>query len=132
MSYEKIDCNGKKFMFFDIVQIDKLEENKYISNFFKIKLVEDLIIKYKDIIKVSNNIYVEGHLNSYMKDSKMIYYIYPKEIKILDNNYNLTNNNTPTISYDTDGVMLWNGKRCEATEPSEEERQRMEKILSEY
>lgn len=131
LSYERIDCNGKRFRFFDIVQNDKLEDDKYTSNFFKVKLVEDLINKYKDIIKVSNNIYVDGYLNSYIKDSKMIYYIYPKEIKELDCNYKLLGNDIPMISYDTDGVMLWHGKRCEAIPPTEEERKEMELLLSE-
>ena len=36
------------------------------------------------------------------------------------------------ISYDTDGVMLWHGKRCEATPPSEEELKEMEDLLSEF
>lgn len=36
------------------------------------------------------------------------------------------------ISYDTDGVMLWNGKRCESVQPTEEERKEMEDLLSEF
>lgn len=36
------------------------------------------------------------------------------------------------ISYDTDGVMLWYGKRCESVEPTEEERKEMEDLLSEF
>ena len=36
------------------------------------------------------------------------------------------------ISYDTDGVMLWHGKRCESVEPTEEERREMEDLLSEF
>ena len=36
------------------------------------------------------------------------------------------------ISYDTDGVMLWHGKRCEAIPPTEEELKEMEELLKEY
>lgn len=36
------------------------------------------------------------------------------------------------ISYDTDGVMLWHGKRCESVEPKKEERKEMEDLLSEF
>ena len=36
------------------------------------------------------------------------------------------------ISYDTDGVMLWHGKRCKSVEPTEEERKEMEDLLSEF
>ena len=44
------------------------------------------------------------------------------------------------ISYDTDGVMLWNGKRCESVPPTKEEQKvfqfssdvEMEDLLSEF
>lgn len=36
------------------------------------------------------------------------------------------------ISYDTDGVMLWHGKRCESTPPTEEEQKEMEDLLREF
>ena len=36
------------------------------------------------------------------------------------------------ISYDTDGVMLWHGKRCESVEPTEEERKEMEDIIESF
>ena len=36
------------------------------------------------------------------------------------------------ISYDTDGVMLWHGKRCESVEHTEEERKEMKDLLSEF
>lgn len=132
LSYERKDINGKRFMFFDIVQNDKLDNNSYSSSFYKVKLNEDLLNKYQDIIKVSNNIYIIGYLNSYLKDNQNIYYIYPKEIKLLDKNYKLEDDDIPMIDYDTDGVMLWHGKRCEAIPPSEEELKEMEDLLSEF
>ena len=36
------------------------------------------------------------------------------------------------ISYDTDGVMLWHGKRCKSVEPTEEERKEMEDIIESF
>lgn len=36
------------------------------------------------------------------------------------------------ISYDTDGVMLWNDKRCESVPPTKEEQKEMEDLLSEF
>ena len=132
LSYERKDINGKRFMFFDIVQNDKLDNNSYSSSFYKVKLNEDLLNKYQDIIKVSNNIYIIGYLNSYLKDNQNIYYIYPKEIKLLDKNYKLEDDDIPMIDYATDGVMLWHGKRCEAIPPSEEELKEMEDLLSEF
>lgn len=132
LSYERKDINGKRFMFFDIVQNDKLDNNSYSSSFYKVKLNEELLNKYQDIIKVSNNIYIIGYLNSYLKDNQNIYYIYPKEIKLLDKNYKLEDDDIPMIDYDTDGVMLWHGKRCEAIPLSEEELKEMEDLLSEF
>lgn len=132
LSYERKDINGKRFMFFDIVQNDKLDNNSYSSSFYKVKLNEELLNKYQDIIKVSNNIYIIGYLNSYLKDNQNIYYIYPKEIKLLDKNYKLEDDDIPMIDYDTDGVMLWHGKRCEAIPTSEEELKEMEDLLSEF
>ena len=36
------------------------------------------------------------------------------------------------ISYDPDGVMVWNGKRCESTELSDEEREELENLLAPF
>lgn len=38
----------------------------------------------------------------------------------------------PSIEYDTDGIMLWNGKRCEAIPPTEEELEEINVILNQY
>lgn len=118
-------------MFFDIVQNDKIDDKTYNSSFYKIRLNSDLINKYENILYKGNNVYINGYLHSYKKDTRLIYYIYPKEIKVLDKDFNLEEE-TPMISYDTDGVMLWHGKRCEATPPSEEELKEMEDLLSEF
>lgn len=115
------------------MQNDKLEDGSYSSTFFKVKLTSDLISKYQDLIKVSNNIYINGYLNNYVKDGKIIYYVFPKEIKLLDENYKSNENtNPPLISYDTDGVMLWHGVRCESQEATPEEIKEMEELLSEF
>ena len=45
------------------------------------------------------------------------------------NNNKILNN---IISYDTDGVMLWHGKRCEATPATLEEQKEMEELLSRF
>lgn len=133
LSYERVDIKGNKFRFFDIVQNDKLEDGSSSSSFFKIKLSSDLISKYQDLIKVSNNVYINGYLNNYVKNGKTIYYIFPKEIKLLDENYmSKENDDIPFISYDTDGVMLWHGKRCESVEPTLEDKKEMEALLNDF
>ena len=45
------------------------------------------------------------------------------------NNNKILNN---IISYDTNGVMLWHGKRCEATPATPEEQKEMEELLSRF
>lgn len=119
-------------MFFDIVQNEYIDDNLYNSSFYKIRLYNNLIKRYQSVLFKGKNIYVSGYLNSYKKDSKVIYYIYPLEIKELDNNYTLDESSSPTISYDPDGVMVWNGKRCESTMCTPEEQKEIEALLSEY
>ena len=107
-------------MFFDIVQNEMIDNKIYNSSFYKVRLNNDLITKYKDILVKGNNLYIDGYLHSYKKDTKLICYIYQKEILKLDKDFNFENE-IPMISYDTDGVMLWHGKRCESIPPTEEE-----------
>lgn len=38
----------------------------------------------------------------------------------------------PRIRYDSDGVMVWNGQRCESKKATEEEQQEMEEILKDF
>ena len=63
IAYERKDINGNKFMFFDVMQ----------NGFYKVKLNEDLIRTYKNVIRVSNRIYIVGYLNSYIKDKQNIW-----------------------------------------------------------
>ena len=74
-------------------------------------------------------IFLSSHI---LKDNQNIYYIFPKEIKLLDKNYKLENNDIPMIDYDTDGVMIWHGVRCESEPLSEEEQKEMADLLSAY
>ena len=38
----------------------------------------------------------------------------------------------PKINFDTDGIMLWNGKRCESVPMNPEEEAKLKDILSQY
>ena len=127
----KIDINNNKFMFFDIVQNEMIDNKIYNSSFYKVRLNNDLIIKYKELLIKGNNLYIDGYLHSYKKDTRLIYYIYPKEIIKLDENFNIENE-IPLISYDADGVMLWHGKRCEAISPTDEELKEIENLLNRF
>ena len=51
-------------------------------------------------------------------------------IDITDNYDDITNGRkAPHIRYDPDGVMVWNGKRCESIPPTEEEKKRNGRII---
>lgn len=118
-------------MFFDIVQNEMIDNKIYNSSFYKVRLNNDLITKYQNLLIKGNNLYIDGYLHSYKKDTRLIYYIYPKEILKLDKDFNFEDE-ISMISYDTDGVMLWHGKRCESIPPTEEELKEMEDLLSEF
>lgn len=126
--------------------------NPYFSNLFgvKPKAISVSIKKLKDL----------GYINvSYIRNEKFIkqrqitlksniwhnisnYNILNKEecitSKVKDNNkinYKKNNNKDilkDIISYDTDGVMLWNGKRCESKKVSSEEIKELEELLKDY
>ncbi len=57
-----------------------------------------------------------------------------KDYKKKNNNINNINSKycEPTIDYDTDGVMLWNGKRCESEKCSKEELKEIEEFINEF
>ena len=116
ISYEKTDINGNKFMFFDVMQ----------NEFYKVKLNEDLIRTYKNVIRLSNKIYIVGYLNSYIKDKQNICYIFPKEIKLVDEN------NKALYGTDDDGVEVFNGVRCESIIATKEEQEEMKNMLKEF
>lgn len=131
ISKENYTTNGKKFIFFDIAQDTKQQDGTYNHTYYSIKLSSDLILRYKEIIKIGNKIYVNGYLTNYIKDGIKHYYIFPNTIKTIDKDFNYEEE-VPMISYDTDGVMLWHGKRCESIPPTEEELKEMEDLLSEF
>lgn len=55
-----------------------------------------------------------------------------KEYKKKNNNINSLNNYESKISYDNDGVMIWEGKRCESIKALPEEIKEMEDLLNEF
>ena len=95
------------------IEIDNTEVNNskrkiYITD-------EEVLKKYSLSIENKNNTSSEKNYNQ----------------NIINYN-NKINNKGPIISYDTDGVMLWNGKRCESEEATLEEMKELELLLSEF
>ena len=76
--------------------------------------------------------FIKGYLKTYSDKNNNIQ-SYIMVTKITDKPNELINEKSaPHIRYDEDGVMVWNGKRCETIPPTEEETKEMEKLLSEY
>lgn len=75
--------------------------------------------------------FIKGYLNSYSTNGNIQIFITVTDIS--DNKEDILNGRkSPYIRYDPDGVMVWNGKRCEREEPSEEESKEMEELLKDF
>ena len=86
---------------------------------------------YKDFFVKEKKVFIKGYLNSYSTNNNIQIFITVTDIS--DNKEDILNGRkSPHIRYDPDGVMVWNGKRCEREEPSEEESKKMEELLSEF
>lgn len=55
-------------------------------------------------------------------------YIHATEINGVETNEDILNQ---VISYDTDRIMLWNGKRCESIPTTKEEQLELQKMINE-
>ena len=122
--------------------------NGYFANLFgvKPKAISVTIKKLKDLdlinvkyirnenlvkqrsITLKSNVWKGISNNEVVNKKEEITYMKEYNNKI-NNNKEIFNK---IISYDTDGVMLWHGKRCKSVEPTEEERKEMEDLLSEF
>lgn len=108
---------------------------KYSSNeknnvvYASLKVYKDLYENNVDLFILGKNVYVKGYLNSYSDKNKTIHnYVTVTKIE----SYDFINATGPVIGYDYDGVMLWNGKRCESIPLTEEEKAEMEELLKPY
>ena len=61
-----------------------------------------------------------------IKDKQNICYIFPKEIKLVDEN------NNALYGTDYDGVEVFNGVRCESIIATKEEQEEMKNMLKEF
>ena len=127
ISDEKILPSGKKYRFFDICQNDRyLDKNN--TSFFSVRISEDQFNKFESLLKIGNLISLKGKIKSYLtKDMIRKVYIFPEIISEVKSKDNICK-----ISYDSDGVMLWEGQRCEATLYDSNEVNEMEELLCEY
>ncbi len=86
---------------------------------------------YKDFFVKGTKVFIKGYLNSYSTNNKIQSFITVTDIA--NNQDEIMNGRKgPHIRLDPDGVEVWDGKRCEAIPPTEEELKEMEELLKEY
>lgn len=124
------DTNGKYIKF-------GLTTNKYTLNedkkvYVSLNISRELFNIYQDLFLKGNKVFVKGYLNSYIDQNKKIQsFITVTDISNSPND--ITNGRkSPHIRYNPDGVIVWNGKRCEAIPPTKEELNEMEELLKDY
>ena len=106
------------------VTIKKLKD----LNLINVKYIRNENLVKQRSITLKSNVWKGISNNEVVNKEEEITYMKEYNNKI-NNNKEIFNK---IISYDTDGVMLWHGKRCESVEPTEEERKEMEDLLSEF
>lgn len=122
-----ITDNNNQYIKFGLTTI-KYDNGKVYTS---LNINRNLYEIYKDFFVKGNKVYIKGYLNSYSSNNKIQSFITVVDIA---NDYDdiLKGRKSPYIRYDPDGVMVWNGKRCESVEPTDEERIEMEKLLNEF
>lgn len=110
----------------------KFNNDKYKEVYISISIHDNLYQIYKDLLFKENQVFFKGYLNSYRtKENKYTTIISITDI--FESYKDLTKGESgPHIRYDPDGVMVWNGKRCEAIPPTKEELAEMETLLKDY
>lgn len=110
----------------------KYSESKYNFVYVSLSIYEDLYNIYKDIFVKDNEIFIKGYINSYV-DNNRNYKMFISVIGVSKSYEQLIEGKkTPYIRFNPDGVMVWNGKRCESTPLSEEELKEMDELLNEF
>lgn len=104
------------------------KSNIYVS----LNISRELYNTYKDLFLKGNKVFVKGYLNTYTdRFNKIQTFITTNDIS--NNPSDITSDRKePYIRYDPDGVMVWNGKRCETIPPTEKELKELEELLKEF
>lgn len=110
----------------------KYSESKYNFVYVSLSIYENLYNIYKDIFVKDNEIFIKGYINSYV-DNNRNYKMFISVIGVSKSYEQLIEcKKTPYIRFDPDGVMVWNGKRCESVPLSEDELKEMDELLNEF
>ena len=124
------DTNGKYIKFG--LTTKKYTLNKDRKVYVSLNISRELFNIYQDLFLKGNKVFVKGYLNSYIEQSKKIQSFIT--VTDISNNPNeiIKGRSSPHIRYDPDGVMVWNGKRCEAIPPTKKELAEMEELLKDF
>lgn len=122
-----ITDNNRDYIKFGLTTL-KYDKNKVYSS---LNINRNLYTTYKDFFVKGTKVFIKGYLNSYITNNKIQLFITVTDIS--NNKEDILNDKSAShIRYDPDGVMVWNGKRCEKEIPTEEEQQEMDQLLSEF
>lgn len=127
----------KNITFFEIARNNEYMKDGFIkkdTSFFSAVIDTDLLCKYKNILKVGQRVVVSGIPNSYFdKEGRKCFAIRVLNI-CLASEYQKDKESYsgPKFGFDDDGVMLWNGKRCESIPMNPDEEKEIKDILSQY
>ena len=120
-----------KYIWFDIVKDEYFKDKdgnlKNYPSFFSARIPKTIANKY--ILDTNIEIVVKGIPKGYLdKNGYRQNYIHATEINSVETNEDILNQ---VINYDTDGIMLWNGKRCESIPTTKEEQLELQKMINE-
>ena len=120
----------EKYIWFDISKDEYFKDKdgklKNYLSFFSARISKTIANKY--IFDTNIEIIVKGIPKGYLdKNGYRQNYIHVTEINGVNTNKDVINN---IISYDTDGVMLWNGKRCESVPTTLEEQLEIKEMIN--
>lgn len=127
-----------KYVWFEICQNKQYKKDgllKKETSYFSAMFDKKYLDCYEEILQIGKLVVVTGIPKSYFDlDEKKCFYIRVLNIRPLEEviEESEESGKGPIISYDTDGIMLWNGKRCEAILPSQEEKSEIERIIKSY
>ena len=123
------DTNNKYIKFG--LTTKKYTNTKNNKVYISLNIERNLYEIYKDFFVKGTKVFIKGYLNSYSSNNNIRLFI--TVLDIADNEDELINGRKgPHIRVDPDGVEVWNGKRCEAIPPTEDELKEMEELLKEY
>lgn len=124
----KINDNDERFVWFDIAKNERYKgkDGNLIesTSFFSVKMEKNKVDE--NIFKIGSWVVVNGIPKSYIdKNNNKHFFIFGLDLKSV----NL--NNKQDVIYDTDGVEIWDGKRCEKIQPTDLEQKEMRDIINE-